>query len=61
MISDEDFETESRRHAYKLEDGSNFRPKQLPAKIVVKIKWEEDESKTDKRTLSGTNQEGVES
>lgn len=50
----EDYETESRVHGYKLEDGSNFRDPRRPAKIVVKIKFEEDDDQTNKRTLSRT-------
>lgn len=53
----EDFETESRIQGYRLEDGSNFKgPLKLPAKIVVKIKFEEDDDKTNKRALPRAHQ-----
>lgn len=58
-IEPEDWETESRIQEYKLEDGSNFREVRRPARIVVKIKFEEDDDQTNKRTLSRTSKEGL--
>jgi hypothetical protein len=54
----EDWEKENREQSFKLEDGSNFLgSERLPAKIVVKIKWDKDDDKANKRTFSRTIEE----
>lgn len=62
MINFEDWEKESIVQEYKLEDGSNFLgSERLPAKIIVKIKFDKDDDQTNQRTFPRANQEGVES
>lgn len=52
-----DWDKESREHEQKLLEGINTPEDRLPARIVVKIKFEEDDDQTNKRTFSRTNKE----
>lgn len=62
-VEHEDFETESRIQAFKLEDGSNFKDSErLPARIVVKIiKSKKDDDQTNKRAFRGAIEERTKS
>jgi hypothetical protein len=59
-MNQEDWEKENREQSFKLEDGSNFLgSERLPARIVVKIKFDKDDNQTNKRTFSRASQKGI--
>jgi len=55
-----DWEKDSREHEQKLLEGINISGEKLPARIVVKIKFEEDDDQTNKRTFSRTREKRLE-
>jgi hypothetical protein len=56
-----DWEKDSNEHEQKLLEGINTSEGRLPARIVVKIKFEEDDDQTNKRTFSRTSEKRLES